>query len=460
MRTLIWFQRDLRIHNNPLLEWALQQDQPVVAIYIYSPEEDSPWSEGAASRWWLHQSLTQFYKDLKKLKITLHFFKGNSVETIEKLSKDLKVSSVGWTNRVEPNRIACETKIEQQLKENNISVKRFNSGLIKKPHEFLTATKNTPYKVFTPFYRKLRRELDFSDYYGNNTVLKPAQKYTEPKTLKYALSLEQLGLPDEHNWHNKLHKHNTVGEESAYKKLDDFVDKHICDYLCKRDFPSADATSALSPHLHFGEISTQQILGTLIPLIDQAGAKATEAAEGFLRQLIWREFARYILLHFPETANKPMNEKFKASFWSRNKSNLKKWQQGTTGIEIVDAGMKQLWETGNMHNRVRMLTASLLTKNMGINWQQGAQWFWDTLVDADLANNSMGWQWVAGCGVDAAPYFRIFNPDTQAKKFDADNTYQHHWLDQGYSFNKPVVDLRSSRNDALARYNKYIRRSV
>ena len=457
MYTLIWFQRDLRIHNNPLLEWALQQDKPVIAIYIYSPKEDSPWSEGAASRWWLHQSLTQLSKDLAKLNITLHFFKDNSLDTIEKLSKELKVRSIGWTNRVEPNRIACETKIEQRLVEKNITVERFNSGLIQKPHEFLTATKNTPYKVFTPFYRKLRRELDFSDYYGNNTVLKPAKKFTQIKVLKSALSLEKLGLLDKHNWHNKLHKHWTVGEKSAYKKLDNFVDNQICDYLYKRDFPSADATSALSPHLHFGEISTQQILTTLIPLVEHGNAKTAEAAEGFIRQLIWREYARYILLHFPHTANKPMNEKFKSSFWSRNKLNLKKWQQGNTGISIVDAGMKQLWETGSMHNRVRMLVASLLTKNMGINWQQGAQWFWDTLVDADLANNSMGWQWVAGCGVDAAPYFRIFNPDTQAKKFDVNNIYQHHWLDQGYSVDKPVVVLGTSRNDALARYNKHIR---
>lgn len=460
MNTLIWFQRDLRIHNNPLLEWALQQDKPIVAVYIYSPEEDSPWSEGAASRWWLHQSLTKFSKDLAKINIALHFFKDNSVDVIEKLSTKLNVSSIGWTNRVEPNRIACETKIEQRLVEKDITVERFNSGLIQKPHEFLTATKNTPYKVFTPFYRKLRRELDFSNFHTSNTVFKASQKVFENKALKTELTLEQLGLLDEHSWHNKLHKHWTVGEESAYEKLDDFLDNQICDYLSKRDFPSVDATSALSPHLHFGEISTQQILTALIPLIDQGDAKTAEATEGFLRQVIWREFARYILLHFPHTANKPMNEKFKSSFWSRNKSNLKKWQQGNTGISIVDAGMKQLWETGSMHNRIRMLVASLLTKNMGIDWQQGAQWFWDTLVDADLANNSMGWQWVAGCGVDAAPYFRIFNPDTQAKKFDTNNTYQHNWLDQHNSVDKPIVDLISSRNDALARYNKYIRHST
>lgn len=457
MNTLIWFQRDLRIHDNPLLDWAIQQGKPIIAIYIYSPEEDYPWSEGAASRWWLHHSLVKLSEDLASLNITLRFFKANSVETLNELTDELQISAIGWTNRVEPNRVACENKIEQQLNTKQISVKRFNSGLLQKPYDFLTKSSNTAYKVFTPFYRKLRSELDFSELFTSNHKAKSIKKPATKHHFKTGLSIDQLGLLDEHQWHNKLHKYWTTGEQAAYHKLDDFVDNQLCDYLSQRDYPAETATSVLSPHLHFGEISPHQVLASLLPLIIEGNAKSAEAAEGFLRQVIWREFARYILLHFPHTASKSMNEKYKPSFWSKNKSNLLKWQQGKTGIALVDAGMKQLWETGTMHNRVRMLVASLLTKNMGIAWQHGAEWFWDTLVDADLANNSMGWQWVAGCGVDAAPYFRVFNPETQAKKFDADHLYQSQWLGIDYSADTPIVDLDSSRKDALARYNKYIR---
>ena len=460
MNTLLWLQRDLRIHNNPSLEWALQQGKPVVAVYIYSPEEDAPWSEGAASRWWLQHSLTRLSDGLSQLNITLHFFKANSVDTIEKLTNEIKFDTVVWTNRIEPKRVVCETQIEKLLNAKDITVKRFNSGLLQKPAEFLTASQNTPYKVFTPFYRKLRKELNFSDYYTVNTQYKPNHKATKILLFNNESSLDKLGLLDNHHWHDKLHKYWIPGEESAFKKLEIFIGSKVLNYLSSRDFPSTDATSNLSPYLHFGEISPQQIVTALIPLIELGDGKSAAAAEGFLRQLIWREFARYILWHFPHTDHKPMNEKFSLSFWSKNKSNLKKWQQGETGINIVDAGMKQLWETGSMHNRVRMLAASLLSKNMGIAWQQGAQWFWDTLVDADLANNSMGWQWVAGCGLDAAPYFRIFNPETQARKFDKENSYSQYWLQQRNPVNQPIVDISSTRKEALERYNLYVRHSI
>lgn len=457
MYTLLWLQRDLRIHNNPSLEWALQRGKPVVAIYIYSPEEDAPWSEGAASRWWLHHSLKQLSNDLSKLNITLHFFKANSVATIEQLSDKLVFDSVVWSNRTEPKRIACESRVEKLLKARNISCKRFNSGLLQTPDEFLTASKNTPYKVFTPFYRRLRSELDFSDFFPTNTHSNTQGKTTDRMLINTELSLQGLGLLDNHLWHRKLHNYWTPGEASAHNKLDIFIESKIENYLSARNFPSVDGTSNLSPHLHFGEISPQQIMTALIPLIEYSDYKTAEAAEGFLRQLIWREFARYILRHFPHTDEKPMNDKFRPPFWSGKQSNLKKWQQGNTGISIVDAGMKQLWETGSMHNRVRMLVASLLSKNLGIAWLQGAQWFWDTLVDADLANNSMGWQWVAGCGVDAAPYFRIFNPETQASKFDKENSYSQHWLKNSNPVKHPIIDINSSRKQAIERYNSYIR---
>ena len=273
------------------------------------------------------------------------------------------------------------------------------------------------------------------------------------------MNLQQLELVDNHVWHEKLHNHCSPGEQSATDKLDKFIDEALICYRTQRDIPAIDATSALSAHLHFGEISTQQIVTALVPLIEIQGAEIGEAAEAFLRQLIWREFARYTLWHFPQTSTDSMNPKFTTSFWKSDIKNLRKWQRGETGIPIIDAGMKQLWETGTMHNRVRMLVASLLTKNMGIAWQEGARWFWDTLVDADLANNSMGWQWVAGCGVDAAPYFRIFNPNTQAQKFDKQGTYVHRWIKgtPGQMQKKPIVDLSISRARALDRYKHTVK---
>ncbi len=450
MNTLLWFQRDLRIHHNPALNWAMQQGKPIIAVYIHSPDEDAPWSEGAASRWWLHHSLKKLSIELSQLGIKLHFFKGNSVDTIKQLAIDNAIDAIAWTNRYEPQRRICEEQIEQYLAKQNISIKRFQDGLLTQPDQFLTVSNKTAYKVFTPFYKKLRNELRLADFYHNTTENKKTDATSA--VLKTAtLKLEQLDLLDQYPWHEKLHKYWSPGEASALKQLDYFVDNLIKDYAIQRDFPASNATSEISPHLHFGEVSPRQIITALAPLIELQGGHIGNAAETFMRQLIWREFARYILWHFPQTTTQPMNTKFRPSFWKSNQTQLHAWQQGKTGIAIIDAGMKQLWETGWMHNRVRMLVASLLTKNMGISWKDGAHWFWNTLVDADLANNCMGWQWVAGCGVDAAPYFRIFNPNTQEHKFDKDKAYVNQWLKNRTSKN-PIVDLASSRSLALEKY--------
>jgi len=467
MNTLLWFQRDLRTKDNPALSWALQQGNPVIAVYIHSPEEDAPWAAGAASCWWLQQSLEKLSDSLQKLNITLYFFHDDSVKKIPQLAQLLDCDDVVWTGRHEPKRLECESKIESMLKNKAISVQRFNDHLLNKPEQFLTASTNTPYKVFTPFYKKLRAELRLYEFHQSQFPTLKKQSVSNQQNLNNfvqsqlkpaPLNLQQLNLIGTHNWHHKLHNYWEPGEESALQKLQSFVDETICDYATARDNPATNGTSGLSPHLHFGEVSPQQILTALVPLIEIQGDKQAQAAEVFLRQLIWREFARYILWHFPDTAVKPMNKRFKNTFWKQNRQQLTRWQKGETGISLVDAGMKQLWETGWMHNRVRMLVASLLTKNLGISWQQGAHWFWDTLVDADLANNSMGWQWVAGCGVDASPYYRIFNPDTQASKFDKQGSYRHRWLGKEAELKimnpsaKPIIDLANSRIDALDRY--------
>ncbi|MCW8955581.1 MAG: DNA photolyase family protein, partial [Gammaproteobacteria bacterium] len=394
-----------------------------------------------------------------KLNIKLLFFNASSVDIITQLVSSYRIDNVVWSNRHEPARICCELKIETFLHNKAIAVTRFKDGLISQPDEFLTISTNTPYKVFTPFYRRLRSELNFSDIYQSiNTATEKTGLAAHVADI--GVSLDQLKLIDHHSWHKKLDKYWSPGEQTAMDKLNRFVNNLLINYSQQRDYPELDATSGLSPHIHFGEISVQQIVTALTPVIDIDGGNAGKAAEGFLRQLIWREFARYILWHFPETSNQPMNPKFKNSFWKTDNVGLKKWQRGETGIALVDAGMKQLWETGTMHNRVRMLAASLLTKNLGIAWQQGARWFWDTLLDADLANNSMGWQWVAGCGVDAAPYYRIFNPETQALKYDKQGRYVKQWLnnDSAVNAHRPaIIDLASSRSRALDRYNRVIR---
>jgi deoxyribodipyrimidine photo-lyase len=457
MNTLLWFQRDLRLKDNDAFSWALQQGKPIIAFYIHSPEEDAPWTEGAASRWWLHHSLHNLRKDLLQFNIELQFFCANSQTLIPKLAEYYIAGSIAWTSRHEPARVACESEIETRLQQKGIIVKRYKDELLVQPDKFLTVTNNTPYRVFTPFYKRLRRELGRIQDESYNPVI---SNYIRPKITNHsdALTLDQLNLLDTHPWHKNLHQYWAPGEHSAAKKLQLFIDKTLEHYTTQRDYPALKGTSELSPHLHFGEISPRQVLDVLIPIIEFDQTLST-AAEGFLRQLIWREFARYILYYFPETSSVPMNKKFTSSFWKEDPDSIKNWRQGKTGIDIIDAGMKQLWETGYMHNRVRMLVASLLTKNMGIRWQDGAQWFWETLVDADLANNSMGWQWVAGCGVDAAPYFRIFNPDTQARRFDPECHYINRWLKHNKDefTETPRINLVATRQDALNHYNHMIR---
>ncbi|TNF92407.1 MAG: deoxyribodipyrimidine photo-lyase [Gammaproteobacteria bacterium] len=458
MTTLLWFQRDLRTQNNPALAWAIEQEKPIVAVYLHSPEEDAPWASGASSRWWLHHSLQKLRIDLSQHNVKLQFLIANSIENIPKLAAACNADTVVWTNRHEPYRDKCESTIVQELFQRGIDVRRFNDGILAKPDQFLTESKNTPYKVFTPFYKRLRKELDLS---GSNQIrIRHGWKSAASShVFSDAVELEQLDLLGDHPWHQKLHQYWTPGELNAQKRLDDFLNGTLDAYAARRDLPAVNGTSTLSPYLVFGEINPQQIISALVPLIEFADNSTANAAESFLRQLIWREFARYVLRHFPHTATKPMNQKFSQSFWKNNNHQLERWQRGNTGIPIIDAGMHQLWETGWMHNRVRMLVASLLTKNLGIPWQDGARWFWDTLVDADLANNTMGWQWVAGCGVDAAPYFRVFNPHTQTKRFDPELHYVKRWrkFDTVDESIEPMIDVVASRSQALERYNQLIR---
>lgn len=454
---ILWFRRDLRLHDNPALNWVCDNCDQVLPVYIHSPQEEQPWSPGGASRWWLHHSLEHLDQQLKQHGLKLQYFAGNTDTVLEQLVKQSGANTLVFNKLYEPHLHLRDIKLTGKL-EKIIDIKGFDSGLFFKPGTILN-NQQKPYRVFTPFYKKTRPLIDaarppFSGAYDR-------QKLNQLDLIRINTNqeLQTLQLLDEHPWHEKLGKHWQPGERYSSALLDKFIDEAAYQYDKNRDVPAVNGSSRLSAALHFGELTPQQVYQTLKLLLDGVMNSSDMApAELFLKQLLWREFGHHILWHYPHTASQPMNPRYKSAFWKKNKKVLRAWQLGETGIPIVDAGMKQLWETGWMHNRVRMIVSSFLTKNLGLHWLEGARWFWDTLVDADLANNSMGWQWVAGCGVDAAPYYRIFNPETQARRFDPANHYIDDWLSPADAMLevKPIVDLATSRQQALDRYKQYI----
>jgi deoxyribodipyrimidine photo-lyase len=454
--SILWFRRDLRLQDNAALSWACDNSDTVMPVYIHSPEEESPWAPGAASRWWLHHSLTALEEKLEARGLKLHFFSGSSEDVISSIIAEAGADTLVYNRLYEQHLHSRDVRLEKMLKD-KLDVVSFDSGLFFAPGTVLN-NQQLPYRVFTPFYKKIRPVLS-PQYTDQHAAPGGASINTAVKTLASEKSLSSLNLLGEHDWHSKLHSYWQPGEEGAHQLLDRFLEEAVADYDAGRDIPSHDSTSRLSPYLHFGEITPRQILAAIWPLLlGEFGAAKANAAEVFLKQLIWREFAYNVLWHFPETAAQPMDKRYNKTFWRSSKADYECWIKGETGIPIVDAGMKQLWQTGWMHNRVRMIVSSFLTKNLGIHWLHGARWFWDTLVDADLANNSLGWQWGAGCGVDAAPYYRVFNPVTQTKRFDSRFSYIDTWV-PGYAesaYPQPMVDLASSRDEAKQRYKQFI----
>jgi deoxyribodipyrimidine photo-lyase len=453
---ILWFRRDLRLQDNPALQWVCEHCDAVIPVYINSAGEDSPWGPGGASRWWLHHSLKSLQRSLADCGLKLHFFAGSSEQCLQQIIAETGADTLVFNRLYEPQLAERDAQIEQQLKQ-KINVVAFDSGLLFTPGTVLN-TQRQPYRVFTPFYRMLRPQLITA---CSGESLQYASEMAALKTVAVtsADSLQALSLLGNHGWHEKLGNYWQPGEEQAHRLLDEFLCSAIEQYETQRDVPSLDATSRLSPYLHFGEITPQQICLELWPLLEGGvGKEVAHSAEVFVKQLLWREFAHHVLWHFPETASAPMDKRYRSDFWRKDDDDLAIWCRGETGVPIVDAGMKQLWETGWMHNRVRMIVSSFLTKNLGINWLDGAKWFWDTLVDADLANNSLGWQWVAGCGVDAAPYYRVFNPNTQTSRFDSELSYIRKWLPESdeLDYPSPMVDLGASREEALHRYKQVI----
>ncbi len=446
--TLVWFRRDLRIADHPALAWASGAGRRAVPVYVHAPDEEAPWAPGGASRWWLHRSLASLADELGSLGLGLTHLAGGSAAQLARAARAAGATSVAWNRALEPHMAARDEAVAATLRDGGLEVVLFDAGLLHAPDRLLKDD-GTPYRVYSPFAKKLRRLL----HEMPPPASPPAAVSAHGEPLPEDLGLDALGLLDGHPWHAKLDRHWQPGEAAAWDHLEAFLDEAVVGYDDRRDQPGVPGTSRLSPHLHFGEITPAQVLARLWPHLDTAPGKA-KGAERFLSELLWREFAHHVLWHFPDSPGRSLNARFEQGFWRNDDRLLDLWQTGRTGIALVDAGMRELWETGWMHNRVRMVAASFLTKQLGLDWRLGAAWFWDTLVDADLANNTLGWQWVAGCGVDAAPYYRIFNPDLQAEKFDAAAHYRHSWLPEAYRREPPppVVDLRAARNAALERY--------
>lgn len=449
--TLVWLRNDLRLADNPALNAALSAGL-VRLVYILEREQDSEWPIGSASRWWLHQSLQTLTNRCRELGNELIIRQGSAQQCLSAVSAELGATQVFWNRRYEPDNITRDQAIKTSLQAQGINAESFNGALLFEPWHVSTQ-QDTPFRVFTPFWKHCQRRL----VVGVSTTEPPSSLPSFGAAVE-SLALESLNLLPKIPWDTGFYRYWQPGEAGAEQALSDFIEDAIGDYSSDRDIPSVVGTSRLSPHLHFGEISPRQIWQALQAVTVNNEHQAS-SMQRYQAELGWREFAHHLLYHYPHTATQPMNEKFKAFQWVRadesaaSAESFARWTRGETGCELVDAGMRELWHTGWMHNRVRMVVASYLTKNLGIHWLDGARWFWDTLVDADLAANTLGWQWVAGCGADAAPYFRIFNPDTQAQRFDENGEYRYRWL-KGQAPTTPLVDLKQSRVDALERYQR------
>jgi len=417
---IVWFRRDLRLADNPSLSHALEHAQRVVPVFIYSPDEEHPWAPGAASRWWLHHSLIALDASLRKIGSRLVVQKGTPLTVLRHCIRETGATLVCWNKLYEPASLERDASIAAALDDDGVSVQQSNATLLFEPGTILNGQK-LPYRVFTPFWRTVEKQLPTLPVPSKA----PRKLPPVPRGLPQ-IGIDDLALLPTIRWDDGLAQAWTPGEAGALTQLEQF-DKHVASYPTGRDRPDRAETSRLSPHLHFGEIGPRQVIAAL----RRSGAEAAQMKGGidsYLRQIGWREFAHHLLFHFPATTDQPLDRRFAKQKWRRSASDLRAWQRGMTGIPLVDAGMRELWRTGWMHNRIRMITASVLTKNLQIHWLQGARWFWETLVDADLANNTLGWQWVAGCGADAAPYYRIFNPVLQAKRFDPLRGYIRHWV--------------------------------
>lgn len=439
---LVWFRQDLRLTDNPAFFEACTNHEKVLVLYILDEKSSVA---GEAQAWWLHHSLIALKDSLEKERgLTLILRKGNPLKIIQELVNTLAIDSVYWNRCYEPSSIARDKNIKATLQQDGIEVNSFNGGLLNEPWTIHNKSGDF-FKVFTPYWKTCRQRLTPRSI--KELIHKPVGINAESEEISDWKLLPTL------DWASKFPEVWTPGEAGAQQRLHDFIADNLHGYKTNRDFPAIQATSHLSPHLHFGEISPWMIVQEM----DYAKLDKTcdlSSAEHFLSELGWREFSYYLLFHYPSLPYKNYKSEFDAFPWKNDEYLLSCWQKGKTGYPIVDAGMRELWATGYMHNRVRMIVASFLTKGLFIDWRIGADWFLDTLVDADLANNSASWQWVAGCGADAAPYFRIFNPVLQSQKFDPKGEYIRRWVPEIALLDNETIHAPFESVQAASIYSK------
>ncbi len=465
---IVWFRQDLRLADNPALDAALQQGAPVLPVFILDDGNAADWRLGAASRWWLHQSLARLDESLDGRLLLLQ---GDARTLVPELVRDTEARGVYWNRIYEPWSIKRDAAIKEELLRDGFNVRSFNGSLLFDPPN-TTKPDGNPYRVFTPYYRKGCLQ----------NGIPPRRPLPRPAGFEVfardgGMTLDEFELMPSVRWYDEIHGTWSPGEDGANERLQRFLESGIHHYDQGRNRPDQEYVSRLSPHLRFGEISPNQAWYAVLGDRDIDELSADE--DRFLSELGWREFSYNLLYFEPTLPTTNLQRKFDRFPWHENDSALRAWQRGLTGYPIVDAGMRELWRTGYMHNRSRMIVASFLVKNLMLPWQDGAAWFWDTLLDADLASNSASWQWVAGCGADAAPYFRIFNPVMQGKKFDPNGDYVRRYVPElaqvpdkyihnpweappmlleeagvtlGVDYPEPLVDLKTSRTEALAAF--------
>lgn len=453
MNAIVLFKNNLRYNDNPVLYNAVSRHK-ILPIYIHD-EININKPLGSSSKYWLHHSLISLNK---KLNNNLHYYSGDTFTIIKKLSDTYSISTVYCEEPFLDNDIMFFYEIKKSLEYININLKFYNCNLLWKPYEILK-NDQTPYKVFTPYYKR-----------GCLNAPIPNKPEGQPSKINFIktknnTSIDDLNLLDKYKWYEKFNKLWKISEDDALNIFKLFLKEKINDYKKERDFPALEKNSKLSPHIRFGLISVNRIWYELNKLPNNKGV------EHFKSEIGWREFSYYLLHHFPQMEKNNLQTKFDNFNWENSEEKFDSWKKGETGYPIVDAGMRELWQTGFIHNRTRMVVASFLVKNLLIDWRLGEEWFWDCLVDADYASNIAGWQWVSGTGADAAPYFRIFNPILQGNKFDPEGKYIKYYVPElkdvplkflnepwDYSnktnYTKPIVDYKYSRERALAKYEE------
>lgn len=481
MTALVWFRQDLRLSDHPALCAALSIGADrghIIPVYIHTTETNAPAQsigqslcDGGAARWWRHQSLQALANSLKQQGSRLVIRRGDPLTELQRLIRETGATHVFWHRRMEPTAREQDSQIKATLRAQGIEAHSFNGNYLHEPWEIMNK-QGKPFQVFTPYWKAMiAAGLDLPP------LPTPDALPAVPDTLA-SLDIEALDLLPVIPWDRDFYTQWTPGEVGAWERFEAFL-PHIDQYAEARNLLVGTGVSKLSPHLHFGEITPRQILHTL--LNTRGSVLEPPGIETYVRELGWREFGAYLAFHFPETVDSPLDKRFLQFEWRESPEHLQAWQCGKTGVPVIDAAMRCLWRTGWMHNRARMIVASFLTKNLLIDWRHGATWFMDTLVDADEPSNTAGWQWTAGTGADAAPYFRIFNPVLQAEKFDPDGAFIRRWVPElarlenrylyapwmadvstlrqagvtlGETYPEPIIDLNGSRQRALERFDQ------